>query len=82
MSPRRKSKEKTETGYGFFLIRIKGSNVQVYAPQCDNQDKAKLTALGVTLRGKYECVIDAVADPAALFAALDIGPVVSMMVRE
>jgi hypothetical protein len=64
------------------VIRIKGSDVLIYAPQCDNQDKAKLAAHGVTLRGKYECVIDAVSDPAALFAALDIGPVISMMVRE
>jgi hypothetical protein len=75
-------KSKTETSYGFLIIRIKGSDVLIHAPQCANQDKAKLTALGVTLRGKYECVIDGVADPAALFAALDIGPVVSMMVRE
>jgi len=75
-------REKKESGYGYFMIRIKGSDVLVYAPQCDKQDKQKLAALGVTMRGKYECVLDNVADPTALFAALDIGPVVSMMVRE
>jgi len=68
----------------YALLRVQGKDgneILAYAPQCDKQDAAKLKALGVEIR-KYECVIDRVADPAALFAAIDIGEAGSKMVRE
>jgi|GEM_PF-2188943 len=75
-------KETGKKGYGYALFRISGREALVYVSECDKQDKAKLTALGVDIRGQYECFIDRVADPAAFFAGLDRGEMSSRMVRE
>jgi hypothetical protein len=57
----------------------------VYIPQRDQQDKAKLAALGVELRGglrSLECPIDRVVDPAALFAHLNLAEPAEKLVRQ
>ena len=69
-------------GYGYALFKINGREALVYLMECNKQDKAKLVALGVELRGEYECFIDRVADPAAFFAGLRHDDVASKMVRE
>jgi Deacetylase PdaC len=52
-----------------------------YLPQCDGQDQAKLATFGVAVTRGFECSIDGVADPAGLFATLELGQPVSKMVR-
>jgi hypothetical protein len=69
-------------GYGYALFKVDGREAQVYVLECDKQDRAKMIALGVELRGQYECGIDRVADAAAFFAGLDKGRVSSRMRRE
>ena len=50
--------------------RSSGRESLVYVIECDKQDKAMLEAARVEIRGKYECFIDNVANPAAFFAGL------------
>jgi hypothetical protein len=78
----RTEKDKDEPGYGYVLFRITGNEALLYAPQCDEQDKATLNAFGVELGGQFECIIDRVADPIGLFRRLDPGKPVSKLVRE
>ena len=70
------------SGYGYVLFRIAGKDAQVIPAECDQQDQAKLLALGVEIRSKYECHIDKIADPAAFFAGLKYGKSISRMERE
>jgi hypothetical protein len=65
----------------YVVLQVRGNEVLAFAPECKKQDAAKLKAQGVEVR-QYECVIDAVADPAALFAAMELGEPGSKMVRE
>ena len=69
-------------GYAYAVFKISGREALVYVLDCDQQDKAALTALGVEIRDKYECYIDKVADPAALLAGLKRSDRPSKMVRE
>jgi hypothetical protein len=69
-------------GYGYAVFKVSGREALVYVLECDKQDKAALAALGVEIRDQYECSIDKVADPAALFAGLKRGDRPSKMVRE
>jgi hypothetical protein len=71
-----------EKGYGYALFRINGREALVYVLECDKQDKAMLEAARVEIRGQYECFIDKVTDPAALFAKLKRSDPPSRMVRE
>lgn len=66
-------------GYDYLVIQVVNGEVLTYAPNCEKQDKAKMT--GVTIR-KDECIIDGVADPAAFFAKLDLGGPTAKLVRE
>jgi hypothetical protein len=59
-----------------------GREALVYLVECDKHEKAMLAILGVEIRGQYECVIDNVANPAALFAELRRSDRPSRMVRE
>jgi hypothetical protein len=68
--------------FGYVIFSIEGNEVLIYATDCDKQDRAKLEALGVVIEGKYECLIDKVADPVSLFNGLTLGPPTSKMVRE
>jgi hypothetical protein len=68
--------------WGYALLKVNGREALVYVLECDKQDKAKLRALGVELRGKYECFIDKVKNPAAFFAGLKRGKTASRMLRE
>jgi hypothetical protein len=61
---------------------INGNEAHLYVPQCNDQDKAKLAGFGVAPLGRYECGIDRVADPAELFAGLNLREPASKMVRE
>jgi hypothetical protein len=70
------------SGHGYVLFRIAGNEALVIPTECEKQDQAKMLALGVDIRGKLECRIDKVADPAAFFAGLKQGEAVSKMVRE
>ena len=65
----------------YVVLEVRGNEVLAYSPQCDKQDAAKLKTLGVEIR-QYECVIDKVTDPMALFAAIDLGEPGSKMIRE
>ena len=65
----------------YVVLQIDAKDVLSFATSCDKQDAAKMTALGVVI-DRYECKIDGVADPAALFAALNLGEPGSKMVRE
>jgi hypothetical protein len=76
------SPSKDQPGYGYVVFRMTDSEALLYAPQCDKQDKAVLKAAGVQMNGEYECVIDRVADPAALFRQLDLGDPASKLIRE
>jgi hypothetical protein len=73
--------EKDRKGYVFTIFRILPDEAFFYMPQCDDQDKAKLASFGVELAGRFECLIDNVAEPIGLFAALKLGQPVSKMVR-
>jgi hypothetical protein len=74
--------EKGRTGYVFTVFRVLSNEALFYMPQCDSQDKAKLTTFGVQLSGRFECLIDGVADPTGLFKTLELGQPVSKMVRQ
>jgi len=69
-------------GFGYALFEIGGREVRVHMVECDRQDKAKLIAAGVEVRGQYECYIDRVADPAAFFAGLKRSEPPSRMLRQ
>jgi hypothetical protein len=71
-----------QPGYGYVMFRMTGNEAVLYLPQCDRQDKSILTAAGVAVKGQLECIIDGVAEPAALFRRLDLGNPVSKLVRE
>ena len=62
-------------------LRVRGNEVLSYALDCRKQDAAILKALAVEIKG-VECVIDKVADPAHLFATLELGDPIAKMVRE
>lgn len=72
----------SKKGYGYAVFRLNGTEALVITPECDKQDKAKLTALGVEMRNQYECFIDKVADPTAFFAGLTYGKPMSKMVKQ
>jgi hypothetical protein len=76
------SPSKNQPGYGYVVFRMTGNEAVLYLPQCDKQDKAILSAAAVEMKGKLECIVDHVADPAALFNQLDFGDPVSKLVRE
>jgi hypothetical protein len=69
------------TRYDYAVLQVTPAQALVFIPQCDAQDKGKLTALGVDVRG-VECPIDGVTDPAALFATVTLGEPTSKLVRE
>ncbi len=69
-------------GYGYVVFRRSGNELLVNTPDCEKQDKAKMTAAGVEIRSQYECFIDKVADPAAFFAGLTYGKPASKMVKQ
>jgi hypothetical protein len=71
-----------DSGYGYIVVRINEKGVFPIPADCNKQNEAKMTALGVVRRNQYECRIDKVADPAAFFAGLTRGDPISRMVRE
>jgi hypothetical protein len=73
---------KDRPGYGYVVFRMTGNEAVLYLPQCDKQDKTILSTAGVEVSGRFECIVDRVADPAALFKQLDLGNPVSKLVRE
>ena len=74
--------EKDRPGYSYLVFRVNGPEVLVYLPDCAEQDKALLARFGVEIRANDECAIDRVADPAGLFAAVELGEPSSKMMRE
>jgi len=70
------------SGYGYILFRIAGKAALVIPAECDKQDQAKMIALGVEIRSKFECRIDKVADPVAFFAGLKLSESISKLVKE
>jgi hypothetical protein len=71
-----------DSGYGYALFRVAGNEAFVVPAECDKQDQARMVALGVEIRGRYECRIDRVVDPAAFFSGLKLGEPISKMVRQ
>ncbi len=74
--------ENAQPGYGYAVFRFSGNEAVLYAPQCSDQDKAKIESFGVELNSQFECAIDRVTDLAGLFATLELGQPVSKLVRE
>jgi hypothetical protein len=74
--------EKDQPGYGYAVFRFTGKEAFLFAPQCSDQDRAKVEALGVEINGQFECVIDRVKDVVGLFGFADLGKPVSKLVRE
>ena len=70
-----------EGGVYYVILQVRGDEVLAFAPDCKEQDAPKLKAQGVNVR-QYECVINSVADPAALFAGMEPDEPSSKMVRE
>jgi hypothetical protein len=70
-----------EGGIHYVILQVRGNEVLAFGPDCKQQDAVKLKAQGVDVR-QYECVIDGVADPAALFAGMELVEPGSKMVRE
>jgi hypothetical protein len=76
------STEADKSGFTYVVLRITGNEAVLYVPQCDDQDKDKLAAAKVEVHERFECYIDKVTDPAALFAAVKLGDPVSKLVRQ
>ena len=74
-------KDKDKPAYAYVVFRVTGSEALLHIPQCDEQDKAMLATFQVEI-GRFECMIDRVADPRALFKRLDLGKPISKLVRE
>jgi hypothetical protein len=74
-------KDKDKPAYAYVVFRVTGSEALLYIPQCDEQHKATLATFQVEI-GRFECMIDRVADPPALFKRLDLGKPMSKLVRE
>jgi hypothetical protein len=70
-----------DSGYGYVMMRITGDEGLIVPAECDRQDQAKMKELGVEIKGRFECRIDNVKDPAAFFAGLVKGDPISKMVR-
>jgi hypothetical protein len=68
--------------YSYLFLTRNGAASILHLPQCDQQDPAVLSAYGVVHRGKYECSIDKVADPAKLFSVLIPGDPTSKIVPD
>jgi hypothetical protein len=77
-----KAQTPDRSGYDYVVFRVGIDEILVYLPQCGEQEKATLDAFGVVPRDSYNCSIDAVADPAGLFARLRLGNPASKLVRE
>jgi len=71
-----------DSGYGYVLARVTPKDVLIVPAECNKQDAAKMAALGVVQRNQYECRIDKVADPVALFVGLKLSEQVSRMTKE
>ncbi len=72
---------KLKGGYGYVVIRTASPKEALVTPvECNKQDEAKMTALGVVRRDRFECRIDSVANPAAFFAGVTRSRPVSRMV--
>ncbi len=74
--------EKDRVGYSYLVFRMNGPEVLVYLPDCGEQDKALLARFNVDVRSGDECAIDRIADPAGLFAAVELGEPNSKMMKE
>ena len=70
-----------ESGYGYVMMQVNGDTGLIVPAECDRQDQEKMKALGVDIRGRFECRIDKVADPAKFFADLVTGAPISKMVK-
>jgi len=64
------------------LTLVIGEDVLIVPAECNKQDSAQMTALGVVQRSQHECRIDKVADPVAFFLALKRSEPVSRMQKE
>jgi hypothetical protein len=76
------AKEHDKPDYAYVVFRITGGEAILFAPQCSDQDKAALSALGIDTNDQFECVIDRVADPVGLFKRVELGKPISKLVRE
>jgi len=74
--------EKDQPGYGYAVFRFVGKDAFLHAPQCSDQDRARVEALGVEVNGQFECDIAGVKDVVGLFGFVDLGEPVSKLVRE
>ena len=67
----------------YVILRVQGNEVLSYLPDCAKQDPVKMKRLGVEIRDNGRiCAVDRVADPAALFAMMQLGEPGGKMVRE
>jgi hypothetical protein len=68
--------------YDYAILIREGAEYFIYIPQCDRQDPKLLAEHTVGPIGKFECGIDKVSNPRALFGALDLGEPASKIVPE
>jgi hypothetical protein len=74
--------DKDPQTYTYLIFRAEGPEVLVYLPDCADQDVTLLASFGVVIGPHNECSIDRVADPAKLFAEVELGEPNSKMIRE
>ena len=75
-------KDKDKPAYAYVVFSVTGSEALLHIPQCDDeQDKAMLATFQVEV-GRFECMIDRVADPSELFKRLELGKPASKLLRE
>jgi hypothetical protein len=74
--------EHNQPSYFYYVLRIAGDEALVFVPHCNMQDKDKLASIGVETRAPDTCLIDGVADAAALFATANLGDPIGKIVRE
>ena len=74
-------KDKDKPAYAYVVFSVTGSEALLHVPQCDEQDNATLATFQVEI-GRFECMIDRVADPSGLFKRLELGKPVSKLMRE
>jgi hypothetical protein len=69
-------------GYGYAILIRQGTENIIYIPDCLKQDPKLLATHAVGPIGRFECGIDKVKDPRALFGAVDLGAPTSKLVPE
>ena len=74
--------ERDNPPYLYLIMQVVDGEAFIYIPDCDKLDKDKLANFGVEKRDTHKCIIDRVADPTGLFAAVNLGNSGMKIVRD